>query len=183
MSSRRARQPGRCAFCSLRSLALCAPHRTSELVTAQGVRHFSPPPPPPSDAAVALEELNAFRVRDKLQGELREDRKDGASQHDAGNRQEVPERQDGRRREAAAAASRSGGVADALTTRLAASRSPWASTFGPQGGVDLKSRALFGAPGSGAPGASGAARRASPFVGETLEERGLEAVASFALRP
>ena len=70
-----------------------------------------------------------------------------------------------------------------LTTRLAASRSAWAPTFGPQGGAGLTSRALFGAPGSGAPGASGAARRASPFVGETLEERGLEAVASFALRP
>ena len=39
------------------------------------MRHFSPPPPPPSDAA-ALEDLNAYRVREKLQGELREDRKE-----------------------------------------------------------------------------------------------------------
>ena len=40
------------------------------------MRHFSPPPPPPSDAAASLEELTAYRVREKLQGELREDRKE-----------------------------------------------------------------------------------------------------------
>ena len=40
------------------------------------MRQFSPPPPPPSEAAAALEELSAYRVREKLQGELREDRKE-----------------------------------------------------------------------------------------------------------
>jgi hypothetical protein len=46
--------------------------RQPQPVTAQGVRHISPPPP--SDAAASLEELTAYRVREKLHGELRQDR-------------------------------------------------------------------------------------------------------------
>jgi hypothetical protein len=38
------------------------------------VRHFSLPPPPP--AGPVLEELFTYRVREKLQGELRQDRQE-----------------------------------------------------------------------------------------------------------
>jgi len=40
------------------------------------VRLFTPPPPPPPDAVPVLEELVTHRVREKLQGELRQDRQE-----------------------------------------------------------------------------------------------------------
>ena len=51
--------------------------RQPQLVaTAQGVRLFSPPPPPPAETAPVLEELVTHRVRDKVQGDLRQDRQE-----------------------------------------------------------------------------------------------------------
>ncbi len=40
------------------------------------MRLFTPPPPPPPDAVPVLEELVTHRVREKLQGELRQDRQE-----------------------------------------------------------------------------------------------------------
>ena len=40
------------------------------------MRLFSPPPPPPADAAPVLEELVTHRVREKVQGDLRQDRQE-----------------------------------------------------------------------------------------------------------
>ena len=51
--------------------------RQPQLVaTAQGVRLFSPLPPPPADAAPVLEELVTHHVREKVQGDLRQDRQE-----------------------------------------------------------------------------------------------------------
>ena len=47
------------------------------------MRLFTPPPPPPADAAPLLEELIVLRVREKVQGDLRQDRQELFNKIDA----------------------------------------------------------------------------------------------------